>query len=368
MIKGTIFLHFSSVFFGSLQIERDTYGMLQCHPYPNEYADTSKSCPHCAFFMGLQRKQGVKVEEGQQFDIRGTVDEFKIEVSMYTFWKPGMDIFISHVRRKQIPSYVFPEGYKRSRPPRHTTQQSAKNSKADAEGCRTASVGKQLKRKQDSELVNVKDKPEKRVSVSPQRTISFSPESGSSISGGADRISIIEEGKVESLADCDVDGNSGVQLKTEKGAVGNNVCTGETNDHSPATINRQTVLNGSNILSDAKEPDPEEPGRQSPLCRGLLVPCQIKSTRIMETNQLGLNENLGPLASTDLDNAESKYSRRTAKQREGVVQDDRQLADPCKRTLGAESVLGSNYKIHNLTCEVSFFILKIFGLEIRRWP
>jgi len=77
--------------------------MLQCHPYPNEYVDTSKPCPHCAFFMGLQRKQGVKVQEGQQFDIRGTVDEFKQEINMYMFWKPGMDIYVSHVRRKQIP-------------------------------------------------------------------------------------------------------------------------------------------------------------------------------------------------------------------------------------------------------------------------
>uniref|UniRef100_A0A2N9G5E9 Retrotransposon gag domain-containing protein n=1 Tax=Fagus sylvatica TaxID=28930 RepID=A0A2N9G5E9_FAGSY len=44
------------------QIERDTNGMLQCHPYPNEYIDTSKPCPHCAFFMGLQR-----IEGGSQF-------------------------------------------------------------------------------------------------------------------------------------------------------------------------------------------------------------------------------------------------------------------------------------------------------------
>ncbi|CAA6660975.1 unnamed protein product [Spirodela intermedia] len=87
----------------TLKIERDTYGMLQCHPYPNEYVDTLKPCSHTAFFMGLQRKQGVKSQEAQQFDIRGTVEEFRHEVNLFMFWKPGMEIYVSHVRRKQIP-------------------------------------------------------------------------------------------------------------------------------------------------------------------------------------------------------------------------------------------------------------------------
>ncbi|XP_078439695.1 nuclear poly(A) polymerase 4-like [Wolffia australiana] len=91
----------------TLKIERDTYGMLQCHPYPNEYVDASKQCSHTAFFMGLQRKQGVKSQEAQQFDIRGTVEEFRHEVNLFMFWKPGMEIYVSHVRRKQIPSFVF---------------------------------------------------------------------------------------------------------------------------------------------------------------------------------------------------------------------------------------------------------------------
>ncbi|CAI9281111.1 unnamed protein product [Lactuca saligna] len=94
----------------TLMIERDTMGKLQCHPYPHEYSDPSKQCSHSAFFMGLQRKQGEVVLEGQQFDIRGTVDEFRHSVNMYVFWRPGMEIYVSHVRRKQIPLYVFPEG------------------------------------------------------------------------------------------------------------------------------------------------------------------------------------------------------------------------------------------------------------------
>ncbi|CAL0326028.1 unnamed protein product [Lupinus luteus] len=106
----------------TLMIERDTLGKLQCHPYPHEYMDASRQCAHSSFFMGLQRKQGEIVQEGQQFDIRGTVEEFRHSVNMYMFWRPGMDIHVSHVRRRQIPSYVFPDGYKRPRPSRPTPQ------------------------------------------------------------------------------------------------------------------------------------------------------------------------------------------------------------------------------------------------------
>ncbi|XP_061358379.1 nuclear poly(A) polymerase 4-like isoform X2 [Gastrolobium bilobum] len=106
----------------TLMIERNTFGKLQCHPNPIEYMDTSRRCAHCAFFMGLQRKQGDIAQEGQQFDIRGAVEEFRHSVNRYIFWKPGMHIYVSHVRRRQIPCYVFPGGYKRSRPLRPTTQ------------------------------------------------------------------------------------------------------------------------------------------------------------------------------------------------------------------------------------------------------
>ena len=60
--------------------------------------------------MGLQQKQGVPIHEVQQFDIRGTMDEFRKSVGMYMFWKLVMDIYVSHVRRKQLPSYVFLKG------------------------------------------------------------------------------------------------------------------------------------------------------------------------------------------------------------------------------------------------------------------
>ncbi|XP_028100042.1 nuclear poly(A) polymerase 4-like isoform X1 [Camellia sinensis] len=199
----------------TLKIERDTRGMLQCHPYPNGHVDTSKLCPHCAFFMGLQRKQGAKVEEGQQFDIRRTVDEFKQYVNDYQFWKPGMNIYVSHVRRKQIPSYVFPDGYKRSRLSRHANQQSERTSEEDAEGCRSHSAEKQLKRKRDSEMVNSKtDKPEKRASVSPLRPWSVSPESCASRSGVTSQASCSGEVKLEPLVAGDADSNPEVRPST----------------------------------------------------------------------------------------------------------------------------------------------------------
>ena len=159
------------------QIERDTYGKLQCHPYPHEYVDTSKQCSHCAFFMGLQRKQGEIIQEGQQFDIRGTVDEFRHSINMYMFWKPGMDIYVSHVRRKQIPSYVFPEGYKRSRPQRPVNQQQGEKSSQEDEACRTGSSEKRIKKKRDPDEIDAEqDKAGKRQSIGSERQDSVSPD------------------------------------------------------------------------------------------------------------------------------------------------------------------------------------------------
>ncbi|XP_065866310.1 nuclear poly(A) polymerase 4-like isoform X2 [Euphorbia lathyris] len=157
----------------TLMIERDTYGKLQCHPYPHEYVDTSKPCSHCAFFMGLQRKQGEVIQEGQQFDIRRTVDEFRHSVNMYMFWKPGMEIYVSHVRRKQIPSYVFPDGYRRHRHPRNT-QQVSDNPCGDNDGVYKGGFGEGgLKRKSDNDGVDMR---KKQCSISPQRQGSISPE------------------------------------------------------------------------------------------------------------------------------------------------------------------------------------------------
>ncbi|CAL5038994.1 unnamed protein product [Urochloa decumbens] len=163
----------------TLKIERDTYGMLQCHPYPHEYADPSRQCAHCAFFMGLSRKEGVKIQEGQQFDIRGTVDEFRHEINLYMFWKPGMELAVSHVRRKQIPAYVFPEGYKRPRPSRHVNHQQQSNKNDTEDGTATRSPDSQLKRKHDSAGTDDAEpvRSAKRSSVSPVNPKTSSPQS-----------------------------------------------------------------------------------------------------------------------------------------------------------------------------------------------
>ncbi|CDO98397.1 unnamed protein product [Coffea canephora] len=93
----------------TLKIERHTLNMLQCHPHPGDFSDKSRPF-YCCYFMGLQRKQGVAANEGEQFDIRLTVEEFKHAVGMYNTWKPGMEIHVCHVKRRSIPAFVFPGG------------------------------------------------------------------------------------------------------------------------------------------------------------------------------------------------------------------------------------------------------------------
>lgn len=100
----------------TLRIERDTFGMLQCHPHPGDFSDKNRPF-HCCYFMGLQRKQGEPAHEGEQFDIRRTVEEFKHSVGMYTMWKPGMEIQVCHIKRRNVPLFVFPGGT-RPRPTR----------------------------------------------------------------------------------------------------------------------------------------------------------------------------------------------------------------------------------------------------------
>ncbi|KAG8094512.1 hypothetical protein GUJ93_ZPchr0012g22027 [Zizania palustris] len=164
----------------TLKIERDTYGMLQCHPYPHEYADPSRQCAHCAFFMGLSRKEGVKIQEGQQFDIRGTVDEFRHDIGMYGYWRPGMELAVSHVRRKQIPSYVFPEGYRRPRPSRHINHQQQSDKNEVEDGTVNRSPDGQIKRKHDyaGEYDSEPCRSVKRASISPVHQKTSSPPSG----------------------------------------------------------------------------------------------------------------------------------------------------------------------------------------------
>lgn len=189
--------------------------MLQCHPYPHEYVDTARPSAHCAFFMGLQRKEGVRGQEGQQFDIRGTVDEFRQDVNEFNFWKPGMDIYVSHVRRKQLPAFVFPDGYKRTRLSRNISPQSKKISE-DAARCQPSSAEK--KRKNDSEAVDGKLlKQQKRDSVSPQEPPLVFPESNRF---GGVRLECLRSGDTNCTSEV---GSLGGLLESEKHITINNV-------------------------------------------------------------------------------------------------------------------------------------------------
>ncbi|KAL8462657.1 hypothetical protein ACS0TY_033618 [Phlomoides rotata] len=118
--------------------------------------------------MGLQRKQGVTIQEGQQFNIRQTVDEFRHQIMSYLYWKPGMEIYVSRVRRKQIPTYVFLEGYKRSRHSRYMNQQKVDKISSEGNGaCRSWSAERILKRKEldGSGLVRMSEKTAENVLV-----------------------------------------------------------------------------------------------------------------------------------------------------------------------------------------------------------
>nr|VDD38191.1 unnamed protein product [Brassica oleracea] len=81
---------------------RHTYDMLQ-------FQDDSRPLK-CCLFMGLQRKQGVEAVGREPFDIRRTIEEFKNTVYCYMLWVHEMEVSVSHVMRRSIPSFVFPGG------------------------------------------------------------------------------------------------------------------------------------------------------------------------------------------------------------------------------------------------------------------
>ncbi|XP_015578273.1 nuclear poly(A) polymerase 1 isoform X1 [Ricinus communis] len=139
----------------TLKIERHTFNMLQCHPHPGEFTDKSRPL-HCSYFMGLQRKQGVPANEGEQFDIRITVEEFKISVNMYTSWKPGMEIHVTHVKRRNIPSFVFPGGIRPSRPSKTTwdSKRSSAEKSGEGKGVSDGSDDKGKRKRIDDNVAN----------------------------------------------------------------------------------------------------------------------------------------------------------------------------------------------------------------------
>jgi poly(A) polymerase len=72
--------------------------------------------------MGLWKKQTGQAQGAEQFDIRGIVHEFKTSICAYQHWKEGMDIEVSHVKRKEIPLFVFPGEVRPSRSSKTTNK------------------------------------------------------------------------------------------------------------------------------------------------------------------------------------------------------------------------------------------------------
>ncbi|KAH1056754.1 hypothetical protein J1N35_034819 [Gossypium stocksii] len=327
----------------TLKIERDTNGMLQCHPYPNEYVDASKQFAHCAFFMGLQRKVGVTGQEGQQFDIRGTVDEFRQEISIYLYWKLGMDIYVSHVRRKQLPGFVFPDGYRRPRPSRHPNQHSGKTCEVVTRS-RSGSAERQIKRKHDNETVDKKlDKPEKRVSISPQRLESISLESSTSGSGGTSHISIGQPVKPDNRRCGDVDGLSSGLLDSEERNVEITIPRARTDSPGSLTIHGQPSLDVDN-LPVVRNAEPAEQMGEPVLRQEFLTACEVPNSETRETCKSSLyQEKIEDLALAYMDDLETGFSRKKLNWKGGGVGVDQEAVKLCNKTAvveTAESVYG----------------------------
>ncbi|KAK8505306.1 hypothetical protein V6N13_045746 [Hibiscus sabdariffa] len=335
----------------TLKIERDTNGMLQCHPDPNEYVDTSKQFTHCAFFMGLQRKVGVSGQEGQQFDIRGTVDEFRQEISMYLYWKPGMDIYVSHVRRRQLPGFVFPDGYRRPRPLRHPNQNTGKNCEVVPRS-RSGSAERQIKRKHDDETVDkILDKPEKRVFISPQRLEPVSVES--STGGGTSHISNGEAVKPDHRGGENIDRLSSRLLDIEERNVEFTIQQARTDTQGSLTICRQTSLDVDNS-SVVRNVESAELLGEPVLRQELLPPCEVPDSEIRERCKRSLyQEKTEDLALTYTDGVESGSSRTILNWKGGSDGADQEAVKSCNQTVVeiAESVYGSSSNVQTLNCE-----------------
>ncbi|KAL8139469.1 LOW QUALITY PROTEIN: hypothetical protein V2J09_005490 [Rumex salicifolius] len=51
----------------------------------------------------------VETSQAQQFDLCATIEEFKRGLRVYGSWKPGMDVLVSYVRKRQLPVEFFME-------------------------------------------------------------------------------------------------------------------------------------------------------------------------------------------------------------------------------------------------------------------
>ncbi|KAL3022054.1 hypothetical protein AAZX31_05G227700 [Glycine max] len=134
-------------------LRQHIYGMLQCHPHPGDSSDKSRPF-HCSNFMALQRKQGVPVNDGGQFDIRLTVEEFKHSVNIYTLWIPGMDVHVPHVKHRNIPTFVFPGSVRPSHPSKLRVSGHAQAEKSQEGKMAVLGANDDRKRKQAEDSVD----------------------------------------------------------------------------------------------------------------------------------------------------------------------------------------------------------------------
>ncbi|XP_024930545.3 nuclear poly(A) polymerase 4 isoform X2 [Ziziphus jujuba] len=332
----------------TLKIERDTNGMLQCHPYPHEYADTSKPCPNFAFFLGLQRKEGVRGQEGQQFDIRGTVDEFRQEINMYMFWKPGMDIYVSHVRRKQLPAFLFPDGHKRSRMLRHVSLDAEKSCE-EASGFQSGSAEKNAKRKADSETMDLKStRPEKQAFISPQPPESASPESCASRSGITSHTSFNDRVIVESLTMVDRDSSSEMRssghLDSEKCTLANDVEMVNTM-HESINLEEQASVSEHSLPGVGNKVKLLDLVEKPYYQMESVASCAVACSEFKGTNQIGLNGE--DLLFVDTMSVKGKsYTGRLLGWTKGAVDIDQELNKPCNHTAGIMNVCTNQAPAH----------------------
>ncbi|KAF0892191.1 hypothetical protein E2562_014784 [Oryza meyeriana var. granulata] len=94
----------------SARVEADTSGMLLCHLHPQAYpAEPHEQRRTSSFFVGLSKQmtQPPAQQQQQVFDLRATMQGFTQEVYTYDYWRPGMELAVVHVRRKDLPSYVL---------------------------------------------------------------------------------------------------------------------------------------------------------------------------------------------------------------------------------------------------------------------
>ncbi|KAF8702243.1 hypothetical protein HU200_033009 [Digitaria exilis] len=103
------------------KVERDTGGELLCHQNPRSY-DAEPHGLRCtaSFFVGLSKprqqqqpamsagqQQQQQQQQQPQFDLRSTTEEFLQDVYTYCFWRPGLEVAVKHVRRKDLPPHVM---------------------------------------------------------------------------------------------------------------------------------------------------------------------------------------------------------------------------------------------------------------------